>query len=107
MDIYRVPFTCHPYHPHPSRALPHSSEGELRQNKVQRILEKHTIEESSHKVRGFLSTVFLSQRLRSETSNKLKDLECLHTHEALQDGMHTCPKRPAGDWMAKVDLRDA
>jgi len=31
----------------------------------------------------------------------------LATYTALQDGRHTCPKRPTGDWMAKVDLKEA
>ena len=109
---YSVPFMQQPYQPHPPMTLQYSSEEEeLLQNEIESMLEKQAIEETTPSGRGFVSTLFLvpkkdgGQRLVIN----LKSLNgFVHTDHFKMEGIHVLRDLlRAGDWMAKVDLKDA
>ena len=94
------------------RALGHSSEEEdLLQTEISSMLEKQVIEATTPSGRGFLSTIFLvpkkdgGQRLVIN----LKPLNrFMRTEHFRIEGIHVLRDLlRAGDWMAKVNLKDA
>ena len=109
---YRVPFTQQPYQPHPPRALHHSSkEEELMQENIAGMLDKQAIEETTPRGRGFISTIFLVPK-KDGGQRPVINLKSLnrfvHTEHFKMEGIHVLRDLlRAGDWMAKVDLKDA
>ena len=109
---YKVPFTQWPYQPHPPRALHHSTEEEgLMQEEIQSMLDKQAIEKAPPRGRGFLSTLFLVPKKDGGQRPviNLKSLnKFVHTEHFKMEGIHVLRDLlRAGDWMAKVDLKDA
>ena len=109
---YRVPFSQQPYQPYPPRALTHSqAEEALMQQEIQSMLEKHAIEETTPRGHGFLSTIFLVPKKDGGQRPviNLKSLnKFVYTEHFKIEGIHILRDLlRAGDWMTKVDLKDA
>lgn len=109
---YRLPFIQQPYQPHLPRALTHSqAEETLMQQEIQSMLQKHAIEETTPRGRGFLSTIFLVPKKDGGQRPviNLKSLnKFVYTEHFKMEGIHILKDLlKAGDWMAKVDLKDA
>ena len=109
---YRVPFSQQPYQPYPPRALTHSqAEEALMQQEIQSMLEKHAIEETTPRGHGFLSTIFLVPKKDGGQRPviNLKSLnKFIYTEHFKMEGIHILRDLlRAGDWMTKVDLKDA
>ena len=109
---YRIPFSQQPYQPYPPRALTHSqAEEALMQQEIQSMLEKHAIEETTPRGRGFLSTIFLVPKKDGGQRPviNLKSLnKFVYTEHFKMEGIHILRDLlRAGDWMTKVDLKDA
>ena len=93
----------------PLRALEHSSEEEdLLQAEVQGMLLKQAIEETTPRGRGFVSTLLLVPDGQRPVIN-LKSLNTfMHTEHFKMEGIYVLKDLlRAGDWMVKVDLKDA
>ena len=109
---YRVPFTHQPTQPHAPKALHHSSEEEeMMQEEIQSMLEKQAIVQTPPGGRGFLSTIFLVPK-KDGGQRPVINLKALnkfvHTEHFKMEGIHILKDLlRAGDWMAKVDLKDA
>ena len=109
---YAIPFTRQPHQPLPPRALGHSSEEEdLLQTEISSMLEKQAIEATTPSGRGFLSTLFLVPKKDGGQRPviNLKPLNrFMRTEHFRIEGIHVLRDLlRAGDWMAKVDLKDA
>ena len=61
------------------------------QREIQSMLEKHGIEDTTPRGRGFISTVFLVPK--EHGGNKLEILELVCVHRTLQDGRDPCLER--------------
>ena len=88
------------------RAQHHFSEEEgLMHAKIESMLEKQVIEETTSKWRGFLSSIFLEGKCwreerrkegrRPEAGDRLEIIEQVHPHRTLQDGVYPYTERPA------------
>ena len=109
---YRVPFSWQPYQTCPPRALTHpQAEEALLQQEIGSMLEKHAIEETAPSGHGFLSTVFLVPKKDGGQRPviNLKSLnKFVYTEHFKMEGIHILRDLlRAGDWMTKVDLKDA
>ena len=75
------------------------------------MLEKHAIKESTPRGHGFLSTIFLVPKKDGgqRTVINLKSLnKFVYTEHFKMEGIHILRDLlRAGDWMTKVDLKDA
>ena len=109
---YRVPFSGQPYQTYPPRALTHSqAEEALMQQEIGSMLEKHAIEETTPSGHGFLSTIFLVPK-KDGGQRPVINLKCLnkfvYTEHFKMEGIHILRDLlRTGDWMTKVDLKDA
>ena len=109
---FRVPFTQQPFQKQPPKPLRHSeAEENLLQEEIQSMITKNAIEETTHKGHGFLSTVFLVPK-KDEGQRPVINLKSVnrfvHTEHFKMEGIHILKDLlRAGDWMTKVDLKDA
>ena len=86
-----MPFTQQPFQKQPPR---HSeAEENLLQEKIQSMIGKSAIGDTTPKGHSFMSTVFLVPK--SETSNQSKKSEQVCSHRTLQNGGHPCLEKPA------------
>ena len=109
---YKVPFISTPYQMQPLRQLALSREGEgLMSEEISEMMAKGAIQEASHKGRGFVSNVFLVPKKdggQRPVINLKKLNEYVHTEHFKMEGIYLLKDLPRkGDWMAKVDLKDA
>ena len=109
---FRVPFTQQPFQKQPPKPLRHSeAEENLLQEEIQSMITKNAIEETTPKGHGFLSTVFLVPK-KDEGQRPVINLKSVnrfvHTEHFKMEGIHILKDLlRAGDWMTKVDLKDA
>ena len=95
-----------------SKALRHSkAEENLLKEEIQSMITKSAIEETTPKGHGFLSTVFPVPK-KDGGQRPVINLKSLnrfvHTEHFKMEGIHILKDLlRAGDWMTKVDLKDA
>ena len=81
------------------------------QQDIQSMLEKHAIEETTPRGHSFLSTIFLVPKKDGGQRPviNLKSLnKVVYTEHLKMEGIHILRDLlRAGDWMTKVDLKDA
>lgn len=81
------------------------------QEEIEGMLEKQAIEETTARGRGFISTIFLVPK-KDGGQRPVINLKALngfvHTEHFKMEGIHVLRDLlRAGDWMTKVDLKDA
>ena len=109
---FKIPFTSTLRQASPPRGKPFSPEEEaLLNEEILTMLHKQAIEECSSQGRGFLSSVFLIPKKDGGQRPviNLKSLnEFVQTEHFKMEGIHLLKDLlRQGDWMAKVDLKDA
>ena len=109
---FRIPFVSDPRQRQQPRQLCLSKEAEaLLEVEIQEMLEKGAIQESQTKGRGFVSKVFLVPKKdggQRPVINLKKLNEFVHTEHFKMEGIHLLKDLlRKGDWMTKVDLKDA
>ena len=112
VEGFRVPFRQKPFQQQLPKPLKHSKvEENLLQEEIQSMMAKNAIEETSPKGHGFLSTVFLVPKKDGDQRPviNIKGLnKFVHTEHFKMEGIHILRDLlRAGDWMTKVDLKDA
>ena len=109
---YRIPFVSEPRKLQLPRQLCLSNEGKaLLEVEIQEMLEKGAIQEARTKGRGFVSNVFLVPKKEGgqrPVINLKKLNEYIHTEHFKMEVIHLLKDLlRKGDWMTKVDLKDA
>ena len=112
VQSYRIPFCSTLHQSRPPRQIELSKEGNtLMMEEIFWMLEKGAITETSPKGRVFLSTVFLVPKKdggQRPVINLKKLNESVRTEHFKMEGIHVLKDLlKAGDFIAKVDLKDA
>lgn len=109
---YLIDLIRHPYQPHPPRELQFSTEGqEALREEIKSMLNKQAISEVSNPRDSFVSQMFLVPK-KGGGQRPVINLKHLNSfvkteHFKMENIQMLKDLLRAGDWMAKIDLKDA